>query len=591
MLRLRTVGGVFIAIVLALAVLLPAGDARAQNPTQLHVESAAVYTLRPDVGNLHVGMDVTVTRTDAGTAAIDRVQLPTIVYATNLRAVTDGGETLDVDVPSVLGGHFTRIDVLFGRALSPGEQVRFRLDYDLREIRFPNVFITSTDIYTAVLAIGDSATVQLDLPDAARWDTWVVPQDCERTGAVAEQRFTCAGSSDVYIAAYVQLIDQAQYRTLEGTVETSGGVQTFSLRYQAGHEAWAYRVRDLAEAGLPVIESIIGAPLHTVEQFILVEVEPTDLLGYEGVFFCLEEVACRIGVVSGASDHVVLHELSHLWTTQLDKRWLSEGLAEFAARQADRELGLPAAPPFSLDEDVQVYLDEWGSSLLGADATAEDVRKEIAGYRDAVQLFDDIDARVGLDPLHASLAFAGAVHPYDSRTFFDLLEATSGADLSDLFRARVFPPSLSSVLDLRSKAKTKLAGLRDAAAEQAFSLATEPIDAAIRDWSFSVALDAIDDAYAYMDAYPAALEAKANVGVFGKLGLIGKDPDGDLAEAQQQFAQGNFSRAARMAQSAEHAYATAGEAARDRVLVASVAVAMLAVVIGGGVWALRGNRA
>lgn len=592
MLRLRTIGPVFIAIALGLAgTFLLSSGTQGQNHALLDVESSAVYTLRPDLGRLHVSASATVTRAEGGTAVTDRVEVPVVVYATNLNATTDSGEALDVRVPTVLGGKFTRVDVLFGRALAPGEQIRFELDYDLREIRLPNVFITATDIYTPILAIGNRATVQLDLPDGGRWYSLVLPDACERIGAVAEQRFTCSGSSDVYIAAWVQLIDQQEYRTLAGTVETGGGAQSFQLRYEAGHDAWAYSVRDLAVTGLPVLESIIGVPLQTVEQFILIEVEPTDLLGYEGVFYCLEKVACRIGVVSGATDRVVLHELAHMWTTELEKRWLSEGLAEFAAQRAARELGLPAGPPFSLDEEVQVYLDEWGSPLLSREASDEEIRKEIAGYREAIRLFEDVEGRVGLDPMRGALAFADGLDVVDSRTFLDLLEGTSGADLTDLFRERVFPPSFSSVLDQRTKAKAELAKLRDAAARKEFELRTDPIDAAIGDWSFSEALDGVDDVYAYMDAYPAAREAKTHVSLWGRLGLIGKDPGGDLAQAQEQFDQGNFSRAASLAESAEHAYVTANEAARDRVVMAVVGLVLIGVVIVGGSWALRGGRA
>lgn len=589
--RLRTFGPLLIAIAIGLAgAFLSASGTQGQNHALLEVESSAVYTLRPDLGRLHVSLSITATRAAEGTAVTDRVEVPIVVYANNLNAISDSGEELDVRVPTVLGGKFTRIDVLFGRALAPGEQIRFELDYDLREIRLPNVFITATDIYTPILAIGNRATVQLDLPEGGRWYSLVLPDACERIRAVAEQRFTCSGSSDVYIAAWVQLIDQQQYRTLAGTVETGGGAQSFQLRYEVGHEAWANSVRDLAVTGLPVLESIIGVPLQTVEQFILIEVEPTDLLGYEGVFYCLEKVACRIGIVSGATDRVVLHELAHLWTTELEKRWLAEGLAEFAAQRAARQLGLPVGPPFSLAEDVQVYLDEWGSSLLSRDATDEEIRKEIAGYREAVRFFEDVEGRVGLDPMRGALAFAGGLDVMDSQIFLDLLEGTSGADLTDLFRERVFPPAFSPVLDQRSKAKAELAELRVATAEKGFELRTDPIDAAIGDWNFSEALDGVDDVYAYMDAYPAALEAKTRVSLWGELGLIGKDPDGDLAEAQDEFEQGNFDHAAELAESAEQAYVTASETARDRVLVGVVGIVLVVVVIVGGSWALRGGR-
>jgi hypothetical protein len=589
-LRLRPIGPALIAIVLGLAgAVLSSSGGAGQYQALLDLESSAVYTLRPDQGSLHVSFEVTATRAATGTTAVDRIELPVVPGATNIGAATDDGQALDVRAPVAPGGQFTRVTVLFGRALTPGEEIHLLLSYDLREAGSSGAFISDTLLYVPILAIGDPATVELDLPDDRQWYSIVEPRDCERTGAVAEQRFTCTGSSDVYVAAVVQLIDQQQYRTLEATVETNGGAQTFELRYEAGHEGWAQRVRSLALSGLPVLESIVGVPLELREEFTLLEVGPTDLGGYDGVFQCIEEEACRIGIVRGASDHVVLHELAHLWTTELDRRWLSEGLAEFAALRAARELGLAVEPPSSLPAVGDVYLDEWGDPLLTTAATDEAILQELAGYREAVRLFEDVEARIGLDSMRGAIAFADALETVDSRAFLDLLEATSGADLTDLFRERVFTPSFSPVLDQRAKAKVELATLIDDAARSEFELRTDPIDAAIRDWSFSVALDAVDDAYGFIDAYPAALEAKTRVSFWGRLGLIGKDPDGALDDAREQFDQGNFDRAAGLARSTEHAYATAGQAARDRALVALAVAVLGGVLIAGGTWALRGG--
>jgi len=591
MLRLNTIGPVILAIAFGLAsTLVPSSAVQGRYEPVLGVESTVVYSLRPDQDSLHVSFRVTVTRPATSTTAVDRIELPVIAGAANVHATTGDGRALEVQAPSLPGGQFTRIAVLFGRALGPGEQVSLLLEYDLTEVRSQSVFVSDTVLYAPILAIGDPATVQLDLPDDRQWYSVVEPRDCERTGAVVEQRFTCTGSSDVYLAAVVQLVDQQQYRTLEGTVATTGGAQTFELRFEAGHESWARHVREIAVSGLPALESIVGVPLELREEFTLLEVGPTDLGGYDGIFQCIEEEACRIGVVRGASDGVVLHELAHLWTTELDKRWLSEGLAEFAARRAARELGLAFEPPSILPAVGEVYLDEWGDGLLTTAATDEAILQELAGYREAVRLFEDVEARIGPDPMRGAMAFAGALETVDSRAFLDLLEATSGADLTDLFRERVFTPPFSPVLDQRTKAKAALATLRDDAAQTEFELRTDPIDAAMRDWSFSVALDAVDDAHAFMDVYPAAAKAKTRVSFWGRLGLIGNDPDGTLDDARAQFDQGNFDRAADLALSAEHAYATANQAARDRALVALAAVVLGGVLIAGGTWALRGGR-
>ena len=111
------------------------------------------------------------------------------------------------------------------------------------------------------------------------------------------------------------------------TVPTKGGAQALKLRYLPGDAGWANHVRSLVISGLPVLESVIGSPLKLREDFTMLEVSQDELGGYEGIFQCLDDQLCRIGVVEGAADQVVLHELAHLWTTKYDERWLAEGVA------------------------------------------------------------------------------------------------------------------------------------------------------------------------------------------------------------------------------------------------------------------------
>ena len=134
MLRLTTIGLVLIAIALGLAgtfTFRSARGAQGRYEALLDVESTAVYSLRPDQGNLHVSFQVTVTLPATGTMAVDRIELPVVIGAANVHAATGDGRALEVRMPLQPGSQFTRVTVLFGRALAPS-RLRRRTRYGSR---------------------------------------------------------------------------------------------------------------------------------------------------------------------------------------------------------------------------------------------------------------------------------------------------------------------------------------------------------------------------------------------------------------------------------------------------------------------------
>ena len=569
--------------------LLSAAEDEPKKPTIL-INSTGTYRLRPDQGTLHVTLQVTVKRTEDDQLGLDSIEVPLVKGAANTAAAMAGGTALRSDVETRLDRPYAGAHVQFGHRLDKGEEVSFRVDYDITPIVADPTIVTETFAYIPIFAIGQSASVTIELPDEGVWYSAVETIDCERTGPVAQEQFTCSGSSGIHDVAHVQLTDLTGYGTLDGTVQANGGAQAFTLRYLPGEAGWAGHVRSLIIQGLPVLEEIVGSPLKLREDFTLLEVGYGELGGYEGIFQCLEDEVCRIGVVEGASDQVVLHELAHLWTTKYDERWLAEGIAEYTAAKAASRMGRTVEQLFGDPYPEPIYLDEWSRSLLSGPFTRDAALRELAGYRESVRFFGDVEGAIGWDPVQQANARSEAQGDIDSEDYLDFLEAASASDLVSLFRERVFPPAFSPTLDRRTQAKEALAGLMYITANSTFEIHSERIEAAIDDWNFFEALDGVDNARIYMKDYPAAQEAKNHVSLWERLGLIGKDPASDLKKAKAAFDEHDYIQAGRAARSAKHDYATASQSARDRVVFAFAAIVVVGVLIAGATWA-RQDRA
>jgi hypothetical protein len=553
------------------------------------IDSIVTYRLRPDQGVLHGTLQFTVTRPKDGSLVFDRVLVPLVKGAANASAVADDGRTLQTTVETRLDRPYAGASVQFGHQLAQGEAISFHVDYDLTPVRIDQTIVSDSFVYIPIFAIGQSVKVTIELPNDGIWYSAVEAADCKRQGAIAQEQFVCSGSSDVYDVAQVQLTDLTGYGTLDMTVQTGGGAQALKLRYLPGDAGWASHVRSLVTRGLPVLEGVIGSPLKLREDFTMLEVGSGELGGYEGIFQCLEAQLCRIGVVEGAADQIVLHELAHLWTTKYDERWLAEGIAEFSAEKAAGQMGLPVEQAFGPPYTEPIYLQEWSKSLLFGPVTRDAALRELAGYRESVLLFGDLEKAAGMGAIQQANAKSEAEGDIDSKDYLDFLEAASSTDLVPLFRERVFPPSFSPTLQRRAQAKDALAGLMYFTANSEYAIQPAAIETAIDDWEFFTALDAVDHARTFMKDFPLAQDEQKHVSLWQHLGLIGKDPAGNLTLAKAAFDKGDYTIAGQKARSAENDYSTASQSARDRVLFAFAALVVIAVLYLGATWARQGH--
>lgn len=222
---------------------------------------------------------------------------------------------------------------------------------------------------------------------------------------------------------------------------------------------------------------------------------------------------------------------------------------------------------------------------------------------------------------NGSMAVEGATARVDWRILLDLVAERTGADLTDLWQRFVVRPTDLGLLDVRAKARVDRAAMLVAAGSW-----PEPstIRAALRSWQFADAesqMSAVRDVFAARDelavaaaiaglqvpttlrtAYekdaPATALAEAGVeraivdqvavasrtgaasgGLLQRIGLVGVDPAGLLAESRRAFATGDFQRAQSTATAARDAWAGAADLGGLRVRLLLALLIVVAVVL------------
>jgi hypothetical protein len=416
------------------------------------------------------------------------------------------------------------------------------------------------------------------------------------------------------------------------------------LRYFIGEEGSAAHLRELATAGLPIIEDQYGFGYPGSDSVTISQGGRQVVLGYEGLTTCDLNGDCSVIVSPAADDVTVLHELAHLWSEVYGERWLSEGFAQVIAEET--AAALPAGlvqsrPPEREPAAVALPLDDWGSvsSLIGAKEAER--QAENAGYDLSVRFLYELRSQVGTDALkRANAAIAAGGRHADSQRFLDVVEETSGQTLDGLFAEWVFPSSFKPTLDARREARARLkevirrtagAGLSDevpnairasveewqfdaALAElteaerklgeydvlkRALTLLTEKaqgaglklpttIAAEIGNWQFPAARLMFAEADRAVDAYIRATErVDAPRSLWERFGVIGKQPRDDLQRAGEAFAAGEFEAALVHANEARDAVDNASETGLRRLLILGLVLGLIAAGIGASVWFSR----
>jgi tetratricopeptide (TPR) repeat protein len=611
--------------------------------------SASTWTADALEGRVHVVTVVTATSHTLDTAGrrffYDQIQLTLPSFSTDYQVLSVLNKTLPVTVESI-GAAGVVVTVGLGERLYSGASTTFSLRFDLvdsggstdRDFR-----IGSKVMSFPVSALGSpgtaGSTVTVIFPPAftVQEELGNLTRAVYGSGEVAFSSGTIEDSTQfgAWFTA-VQPVPASDFRVRVVVI----GPLSVTLRYWVDDVGWADEVERVLRMGYPLLRTMIGLgdPVSTT---LTVEEASTADLGFSGSF----DVARGQVLISYFADpYVILHEAAHMWfnVDLVSDRWVEEGFASYCAQLAVDQLGLPDHAPVLSDRIRQsaVPLNDWiaaGQPNTPTEvylyAAALETAREIATLAgpDALRLVwaEARADKAAYQPVHAIQNDMSIGQPTDWRRLLDLLERTTGQSFAAIWQQWVVDPSQVPLLGQRTAALADYS--KAMAAAGPWDLSPE-IRVALGEWQFQQAVSSMTEArvvlaerdeiaasaateqttppptlkqkfersdliaasseaateLAALDTLAAATQARTdNGGAAQAVGLIGADPQADLAAARDAFAKGDLPGTISLATSARHAWQGADDTGQMRIFGSVCLLAGLLILLGLVAWRRR----
>jgi tetratricopeptide (TPR) repeat protein len=611
--------------------------------------SASTWTADAFEGRVHVVTVVTATSNTVDVAGrrfyYDHIQLTLPSFSTGYQALSVFNKTLPVTVDSV-GAAGVTVTIGLGERLYSGASTTFSLHFDLvdsggstdRDFRighkvmsFPVSALGSpgTPGSTVTVIFPPAFTVQEELGNLTR--------AVYGSGEVVFSSGTIEDSTQfgAWFTA-VQPVPASDFRVRQVVI----GPLTISLRYWYDDVGWADQVESVLRLGYPLLRNMIGLgdPVSTT---LTVEEASSADLGFSGSY---DVAQGQVRISYFADPYVILHETAHMWfnVNLVKDRWVEEGFASYYAQLAVDQLGLPDHAPVLSDRILQsaVPLNDWiaagqpnTTTEVYLYAAALEAAREIATLAgpDALRMVW-AEARAGkaaYQPVHAIQNDMAIGQPTDWRRLLDLLDRTTGKSFAGIWQQWVLDPSQVPSLGQRTAALTDYSAALAAAGP--WDLPPE-VRGALGEWQFEQAASYMTEArvvlaerdeiatsaateqtippptlrqkfersgliaasseasteLAALGALAAARQARTdNVGAARVVGLIGTDPQADLALARDAFARGDLPGAISLATSARQAWQGADDTGQMRIFGSVCVLVGLLILIGLVVWRRR----
>jgi Flp pilus assembly protein TadD len=391
------------------------------------------------------------------------------------------------------------------------------------------------------------------------------------------------------------------------------------LRYWPDDPGWADQVERVMRSGYPLLRSMIGLGDPSASVLTVEEASSTEIGGFSGSY---DTATGKIQISYLADPFVILHEMSHLWFNSdlVSDRWVQEGFASFYAQQAVESLGYVDRAPVVTDEMRQaaIPLNDWVISGDPDSATSAyeygtslQVARQIAAQAGQAGLQSVwAAARAGLaayQPLYGAQTETFSGGPISWRQLLDLLERKTGSSYGYIWQQWVvdraqasllperntalaayaedetaagswnLPPEIRQSLDawqfdpagaLMTQARSILIQ-RDEIGTEAASEQIEPpltLKNAFEHSGIAVAGNEAANELAVLRELSAASQAQTDGGGAAQaLGLLGADPEADLASARAAFTTGDLSGAMSLATGAQIAWQGANGAGQRRI--------------------------
>lgn len=521
----RTYGRAGVAAsIAALLLVVTAGPALAEG--DLLIEADAVYELMPIEEHLQVTVEFRLTHNKPGSGWVryyyDSFSFLLPDEATDIVVVDDNGRSLDFTEEwrelGDDGGESRIITAEFAKNLwYKGTEV-FTVAFSL-----PGGDPRTDSLVRANPAYGAFAVWAWGDPGTSRVDIVIPPEfEVEYAGSplVTRQR-------DGITTWYRDGIPDPSNWFVFFTARNDDGLTaevaefddlTITVKAWPGDATWSDRVLDVVERGMPELQRLVGLDFGDQETLDFLEALDPSLVGYAG-WYLLDEDVIEIG--EDLDDHVVIHEMSHLWFNEdlFDSRWINEGLAdEFAvvvvkAIDGESDPAYSRLRPPSTSRSVAVPLNDWAFPYSAPAGDEEVQKREEYGYNAAYYVIRVLRNEIGTDGMIAVLRAAANDHiayqatgepetvdPTDDwRRFLDLLEELTFSQKADeVFREYVVDEDELILLDERAEARDAYRSLLDEDGPLATPLVVRQ---AMSEWDFETAHETIDAALDLLTAY------------------------------------------------------------------------------------------
>ena len=644
---------VALAAVLALVALAggPIPEAHAATP-DLTVVTSSRYEVKPDEARVAITVDLTVTNRLKDTVtrqfSFDRAYIAVMPGTANFK-VTAGTGTATPVLESKQATYWL-LRLAFGSQLTAGKSITFRLTMDLKDpggtptrtIRIsPTLVSFPVWAYGSAETPGSSVAVTFPADYAVQFDAGKLAGP--RTEADGRRTWTATGLADALaFYGYVVADKPGAYTETSKTVDVGGIPASLLIRSWPDDPDWAKRVGGLFERAFPVLGSRIGLPWPRTGTLVVQEAVSRTSGGYAGLF---DAAAGKVEVAYYAGSLVILHEAAHAWFngSLLADRWANEGFASWYGLAAADALGEKVTPPALTDalKAKAIPLNAWG--VVGATP----VDNEEYAYAASLAVAREIAARAGDPGLQRVWAAAarglGAYQPPsgapelvdappDWRGVLDLLEA-DGQPYGDLWTTLVARPEDLPLLEARTVARADYEALvksadtwrlprtiRDALRGWQFTLADTQMQLARavlvqrsdiaadargqgltppetlrtlfeRDDSLETALQEAASERITIAAYAAALDSRPwQLDPVRWAGLLGVQPDAELAAARAAFAEGRLADAEAAAGEARLAWLSAPAMGQARLISAGLLALATVILVAVVVVAARRRR-
>ena len=622
------------------AALLAAPIARAADG--IAVTSDTTYLVDPGAAVVRVTVDLVAhnLKPDSSDANgviryyYDAISIGVQPGAVRLRATQDG---VPVRVETAARDGYQLVTISFRRNVYFDQTALLRLTLDLpagdprssSDVRVGQAFASFL-----AWSFGDTGKIRIEVPSAFTTDV----SGADMTVSRADGNNVLTASTSDAIAWYAWVNARNDAGLTQDRLAIPGG-EAIVVRGWPEDAAWRARVSALLVGGVPDLVTLIGLPWPVSGPLNVLEIHTPLLEGYAGFY---NQAKTEITVSEDLDALTIIHEASHAWFNDalFAERWINEGLADEYASEVLAALHEPVTglATAARNDPAAFALEDWPPpSPIHDNASAA---KETYGYSAAWTVIHQVVATAGdagmrkvfLAAHDGTTAYVGAgapekaTLPNDWRRFVDLAEELGGAPgTADLLATWALAPDEAALLPARTEAVRAYAALL---ADSAGRAAPWAVRSALDAWTFDVAgariaeaerivkrlaeiralagtvgvtepaslegayVGAIDQA-ALDGADASAVRAKTSLDavagavgaaaaprdILATIGLLGADPDADVAAARAAWQGGSDDQASTIAAAALATIRGAPGVGEERALAVASVIVLLVLLL------------